>query len=657
MPISSSSSTVSSGAIVRALWPVAVAALVGAIALMLGVRSRPAAIVRSVENGGDWYARSPGWYTTRGLYPTEHAPDGAPFAWAGGRVRLQIAQLDRRAPRDLRLRVRSGRDDQAPAAAIRVAVDGLEGRPATVGSEWQEIAIALPAARGHGATITLDAQATFVPGPQDPRALAFMVDRVTLDPGGERLTPSAETLIAVAAFAGGVALAAACCLVPPWIACLAGIAAGAAVTVLLLFDAAFLGAYASRLTPLPIGVVAASALASLAASRASAEMRPGWRAAAFIAIAVTAIKLAVFLHPDSPIGDGMFHVHRAQAVRAGQYLLTSVTPRPFYEFPYPIGLYLAAQPFWGAFPDRVMLLRGVTFVADALVALALFAAVAVRWGVATGIAATALAVAVPVITQSISTANLTNVFGQSCFSLAIAWIGWNLSGRHALAGAAGAVVLLSAAYLSHFSTAVIGIPAAVAIAIAVACARDRDEARQWRWIAAAVAAAVVLSYVDLLRAVPRGLRPDLVARRAGGRRHLVRRHARRAFREQSGDALAFPAGQLRVERAHARRDWDRHGGAPWLARRMDARPRRSRDRLRRLSAARRVHADRDARQPRRAPDRRLLRRARLQVALDDQSDSPARVRRADGRDDDLAGRGGATRGAGFRVGRQRLAHS
>ena len=494
MPISSSSSTVSPGAIARALWPVAVAALVGAIALMVGVRSRPAAIVRSVENGGDWYARAPGWYTTRGLYPTEHAPAGAPFAWAGGRVRLQIAQLDRRAPRELRLRVRSGRDEQAPAAAIRVAVDGVEGRPATVASPWQEIAIALPAARGHGATITLDAQATFVPGPQDSRALAFMVDRVTLDPGGERLTPSADTLIAVAAFAGGVALAAACCLLPAWIACVAGMAAGVAVTVLLLFDAAFLGAYASRLTPLTIGVVAAAAVASLAASSASAEMRSGWRAAACIAIAVTAIKLAVFLHPDSPIGDGMFHVHRAQAVRAGQYLFTSVTPRPFYEFPYPIGLYLAAQPFWDGFPDRVMLLRGITFVADAVVALALFAAVAVRWGVATGIAATALAVAVPVITQSISTANLTNVFGQSCFSLAIAWIGWHLSRRHAFAGAAGSMVLLSAAYLSHFSTAVIGIPAAAAIAIVVAFARDRDEARQWRWIAAAVAAAVVLSY-------------------------------------------------------------------------------------------------------------------------------------------------------------------
>jgi len=490
----SSSTADTSRVVVRVLWPVAVAALVGAIALLAGVRSRPAAIVRSIENGGDWYARSPGWFTSRGLYPTEHTPDGAPFAWAGGRVRLQIAQLDRRAPRELRLRVRSGRDDRAPAAAIRVAVDGVEGRPASIGSQWQEIAVALPAGRGRGATITLDTPDTFVPGPQDPRALAFIVDTLTLDSAGARLTPSAETLLAVAAFAGGIALAAACCLLPAWIACAAGSAAGVIATALLLFDAAFLGAYASRLTPLTIGAVAAAALASLAAARASTGMRSGWRAAAFIAIALTAIRLAVFLHPDSPIGDGMFHVHRAQAVRAGQYIFTSVTPRPFYEFPYPIALYLAAQPFWDAFPDRVTLLRGITFVADALVAVALFAAAGVRWGAAAGVIATALALSVPVITQSVSTANLTNVFGQSVFSLAVAWIGWHESSRRAAAGAAGAIVLLVASYLSHFSTAVIGIPAAVAIAAAVALARDSGESRQWKWIAVAVAAAIVIAY-------------------------------------------------------------------------------------------------------------------------------------------------------------------
>jgi hypothetical protein len=76
----------------------------------------------------------------------------------------------------------------------------------------------------------------------------------------------------------------------------------------------------------------------------------------------------------------------------------------------------------------------------------------------------------------------------------VAWIGWHLSSGRAASGAAGTIVLLSAAYLSHFSTAVIGIPAAVAIALAVALARDPAESRQWKLIAAAVAVTIVLSY-------------------------------------------------------------------------------------------------------------------------------------------------------------------
>ena len=478
----------------RAAGAVLAAAVLSTLMVMGAVRNRPDVLVRSVENGGDWYARTPAWFTSRGLYPTEHTPDGVPFAWAGARMRLNVPQLDRRIARALRLRVRSGRGDTSPAAVIRVAVDGVDAPSATIGSDWQEISIPLPAARRRGATITLDAQDAFVPGPNDPRALAFIVDRLALDPAGETLTPSTETLAAVAAFGGGVALAAVCCLLPAWIAGAAGLVAGAAATLLLLCDAAFLGSYSSRLTPLSLGVVASAALASFAVARASPAMRSGWRAAALLAIVVTAIKLAVFLHPNSPIGDGMFHVHRAQAVRAGQYIFTSITPRPFFEFPYPIGLYLTAQPFWDAVPDRVALLRGITLVTDALVALAVFGAVGVRWGAATGVMAAALALSVPVITQSISTANLTNVFGQSCFSLAVAWIGWHLFSGRVSIGAVGSIVLLSAAYLSHFSTAVIGVPAAVAIAIAVACARDTAESRQWRWIAATVAVAIVVCY-------------------------------------------------------------------------------------------------------------------------------------------------------------------
>jgi hypothetical protein len=200
----------------------------------------------------------------------------------------------------------------------------------------------------------------------------------------------------------------------------------------------------------------------------------------------------------------MFHVHRAQAVRAGEYFFTSVTPRPFYEFPYPVGLYVASQPLWERVPDRVALLRGITLVADALVALGLFAVVSARSASvdparrdarAVGVLAAAVALAVPVVTQSVSTANLTNVFAQSCFSLAILWIGWHLPSRNVAIAAAGAVVLLTASYLSHFSTAVIGVAAVAAVAAFCALTRDPREARAWRWIAVSALLALTVSYV------------------------------------------------------------------------------------------------------------------------------------------------------------------
>jgi hypothetical protein len=480
----------------RAGLAVVVAAVVTPLLLMAVLRGREGEIVRSIENGGDWYARSPAWFTTRGLYPTEHAPDGAPFAWAGGRLRLQVPQLDRRAPYTLRLRARSGRAAEEAPAVLRVLVDGIDAPAVTLGGDWQEFDVPVPRARGRGVSVALDAQQTFTPGPQDPRALGFMIDRVTLAAAdGAPPGASIDTLSAVALFAGAVALAAVLCGAAAWSAAAAGLAAGAVANGLLVFDSAFLGAYSSRLLAPAAAIAVTAAAASLLASMATPERRQGWRTASLLVIVATAIKLAVFLHPAAPIGDGMFHVHRAQAVRAGQYIFTSITPQPFYEFPYPIGLYVAAQPLWDVTPDRVVLLRALTLVMDGVVALGLFAVVAARWGSSgTGVLATVLALAFPLVTQSVSTANLSNVFAQSCFSAAVAWIGWCLAPRSAIVAFAGATVLLSAAYLSHFSTAVIGIPAACLIAAAIALARADTESRSWRWVAAATGVSIALAY-------------------------------------------------------------------------------------------------------------------------------------------------------------------
>ena len=57
------------------------------------------------------------------------------------------------------------------------------------------------------------------------------------------------------------------------------------------------------------------------------------------------------------------------------------------------------------------------------------------------------------------------------------------------------MLLLSAAFLSHFSTAVIGVPAAGLAAVAVALAREPRERAAWRWVALSVVLALAISYV------------------------------------------------------------------------------------------------------------------------------------------------------------------
>lgn len=481
--------------VLRAIAAIAAAAAAAAAVLAAAAWTGGGPLVRSVDNGGDWYARSPGWYATRGVYPTEHAPDHAAFAWAGGRVRLQIPQLDRRGGYRLGVRARTGRDAREPDTVLRVLVDGVDTTVARVGPDWRTFDVTLPPSRQTGVIVLLEAESTFTPGPQDPRRLAFMIDRLELQPASGRIAVAAPAYVHVAVFAGAAALAVALCGLPAWIALAAGAAAGSAAVALVRFDAAYLGGYGAVLVPLAVAMVILGGCGALVRRLAPPGIRRAAAAAVAMAALVSVVKLAVFLHPAAPTSDGMFHVHRAQAVRGGEYLFTSVTPRPFYEFPYPIGLYVAAQPFWTHVDDRVALLRAIAIAADGLVALAIFAAAAARTGSpSTGVMAAAFALAVPVVEQSISTANLTNVFGQSLFSLAVAWIGWQLRSSHRAVAAAVAAFLLAAAYLSHFSTAVIGMPAAVALMAATMFARDQRDARAWRWIALAVAAALVLSY-------------------------------------------------------------------------------------------------------------------------------------------------------------------
>jgi hypothetical protein len=189
-------------------------------------------------------------------------------------------------------------------------------------------------------------------------------------------------------------------------------------------------------------------------------------------------------------------VHRAELVQRGSYFFTSVTPRPFFEFPYAPGLYVAASPLWASFPtqpEHVMLLRTIGLVVDALAALAIFAAVRRYWGVGAAVVAAAVFQLVPIGLHTFCTANLTNAFSQSLFAAALMLWVWSLSRPWALAASSLFAALLAAAFLSHFSTLSTGVPIVLAAGLALLGARGPERSR-WTWTLAALAVALAVSY-------------------------------------------------------------------------------------------------------------------------------------------------------------------
>ena len=108
--------------------------------------------------------------------------------------------------------------------------------------------------------------------------------------------------------------------------------------------------------------------------------RPGASIVAAITFAAVAIQLLLLSHPDMPLGDAIFQAHRYQDVLGGKYYFTSIAPGN-YQFPYPIGLYVASLPFSGLAQGELQnaaLLRMVVVVLSAIAAALLYCPM-LRW--------------------------------------------------------------------------------------------------------------------------------------------------------------------------------------------------------------------------------------------------------------------------------------
>lgn len=478
----------------------AAVALVGAVALYGGVRWGITDVSGPIHESG-WTQRSRAAFVPGGFYGAElDLAAGRPYSWSQASAELEFPQLHRARAHRVTLTLRSGRPAGVPVATLTAAVDGKVRLIEPVADGPAQIVFEIPRRAEPGATIALSVDPAYQPGGPDPRALGVIVDGVRLEPvnGPFAITIRVWLLAAVAIFlvALGIRLTGA----TGWLAFAAMAAAAAGMDWLLLKDAAFLGDYAERLARIGGGAALAGATIGLARLRwPSIGGATGWAEAAAIILAVSVVKLGVFWHPAAIVGDGIFQVHRAQVVHGGQYIFTSVTPKPFFEFPYPIALYVFAQPFWTLFPaelDLLRLLRALTIIADGLVGLALYGALVRQWSDrAAGLWAAALWPLARAPMEALSNANLTNLFGQSAFGVALAGIAWfAATGSLSYAAVATITAFLAIAFLSHFGTVTVGLAIAGAAGLMLIFFGQGSTRRSGIWVFAMLLVAVAVSW-------------------------------------------------------------------------------------------------------------------------------------------------------------------
>lgn len=489
----------------RSLTVVASALAVGVLAgglLQAGARWWvPAALDGPLGDGG-WTARSRAWFTTEGFSPAELDTTSLQhFTWTGGSSTLRLPHLDRSQVYEVTFTVSAGRPPDAPAPPeLLVLVDGLVAGTFQTSNAREALSVTIPPRRRDGAAVTLAVSETWVPGPHDPRALGIVVHDVRLEPAFRFSSRSQVTVAAGQAVALAVLGILLCGGLGAW-SWLAAAALSLAWVWLLLVDGAFLGTFVDRLTWVGWAIAGLGAALGLVRWRRLWMDGPAeWPAALTLTLSACAIKVAIFAHPMVTVGDGIFQVHRAQLVHAGQYFFTSITPRPFFEFPYPVALYVAAQPFWDFFPtklDLLLLLRGLSTAADGLVGLALYAAARRQWqdGKAALLCVVLWSFARAPF-HALCNANLTNVFGQSLFTVAMAGLAWAAAGRRAsVAALAGASAVLALAYLSHFGTLLVGVPLVGVVGL-VLVSFGRDVVRRTGvWVLMVGLTAVAVSYV------------------------------------------------------------------------------------------------------------------------------------------------------------------
>lgn len=432
---------------------------------------------------------------TRGFYPVEATERFTSYAWTRPQAELSVPGLDRWTDWRWTGRVIMSRPPGVPPAHVRISVDDIAALDWIMTRDFELLEVMVPRRPGKtGVTLTLDTVPAFVPGLEDSRELGIALESMSLEPVAGRPLPPSKALVGgvLAVLALGAALVA-LGLPAIWVMGCAMLAA-VSQTWLITRGVAAYSAYPLRVAAVAFWLGVGTLFVVRVLEKIRRE-RIGTAARAVVAFSIMAcyLKLLILLHPDMPIGDGIFHAHRLLYVLTGRFYFTSLAPGG-HAFPYPILLYVLAAPFSFLAPetlDRVALLRIIVTAADA-------AAGAMLYWMVVRTTADQLAAAgtvawyhiVPATAWIMTWSNLTNAFGQALFVTSLVAVvavpvEWTRPRTVALLA-----VLAGTALLAHPSTCAILATMLVVTAVLYRWrgGRDLQAATRGVWVAALVAA-------------------------------------------------------------------------------------------------------------------------------------------------------------------------
>jgi hypothetical protein len=386
---------------------------------------------------------------TAGFYPVERTPDET-FVWTTPLATVTLRGIDRGAEWTCTTRLRGARPAALPRGQVALGADGVTLATHTAGDGYEEVAVTVPPRPGGAsASLTISTTPPYIP-PNDPRELGVMVDEIRCAPAGRWITPASGAL-ATAGFAGavfGALFSFAFATTLPLAAAVLLFSAGMGL-LLTTGVAAYLRAYLDWILPTVLWTAGAAAVIGTAAARRHRVLHPAaWCVLAFSSAALC-LKILALLHPSKEVVDAIFQAHRLGAVLGGNYYFTQAMPGGV-QFPYAIGLYVAAAPWASLIRDHVALLRIVVSVAEAVAAAMLYVAVVRAWGDRlVGAVAVVLYHAAPLSYVITGNANLTFAFGQSIAVIAVAGATIWTGGRRWLPGGLALFAVASLAFLSH----------------------------------------------------------------------------------------------------------------------------------------------------------------------------------------------------------------